>query len=311
MHRGRREGPPDSSEVIACAGPGSARVWLGNLPTAPEGGRGGEVAGADEPMQGRVRQIAAPGVTRCKPYLAFCQAWISTTRTGLLPGEWCSLHEDVLYVLFPLEETKALLELEDDTEEILKQKTNVKAVVNASACGSRLFAGTVKRILGIEVEKVIEKHLAKLNEDDISEDSILIGQRACAEELKQIDCIDMLASKREVVIDYRGIGFKCQIGSLGEQAELAIRSWVRGAATISDVLQELPAESGLVDDSEIHIPIGSIDEKVVLAAKQARRTFNHHVATLSEVNGESIRVTRLISSRPPSHLIRFPDMPYR
>eukprot|EP00971_Amphidinium_carterae_P338076 6475246-Amphidinium_carterae.1 len=104
----------------------------------------------------------------------------------------------------------------------------------------------------------------------------------------------MLASKREVVIDYRGIGFKCQIGSLGEQTELAIRSWVRGAATIVDVLQELPAESGLVDDLEFHIPTGSVCERAVFGAKQARRTLAHHVATLDEVNGESIRVTRLI-----------------
>eukprot|EP00971_Amphidinium_carterae_P129843 2571788-Amphidinium_carterae.1 len=59
-------------------------------------------------------------------------------------------------------------------------------VVNASACGSRLFAGTVKRILGIEVEKVIERHLKILNEDDITEDRILTVHRACTDELKQI-----------------------------------------------------------------------------------------------------------------------------
>eukprot|EP00971_Amphidinium_carterae_P350503 6491582-Amphidinium_carterae.3 len=91
------------------------------------------------------------------------KAWISTTRTGLLPGEWCSLHADALYCLFPKPETESLLTMEDNDAVILQHVGAVKAVVNSSTCGSRIFAGTVKRILNIEVKAVIDMHVDRLN----------------------------------------------------------------------------------------------------------------------------------------------------
>eukprot|EP00971_Amphidinium_carterae_P331573 6465226-Amphidinium_carterae.1 len=235
--------------------------------------------------------------TRVSYVLRLClEAWVSTTRTGLLPGEWCSLHADALYCIFPRAETETLLGMDDNDAVILENKSAVKAVVNSSVCGSRIFAGTVKKILNIEVTKAIEKHVENLNSAPVSEASILKHLRECVETLKNIECVDMLPMKREVSIRYRGIAFECTVSSLSEQAELQIRAWVRGAATIVELLSELLAESQLSADEDADLPNHLVEEQTVVGAKQARRTLKHHIDTLDEVNGEAIRVLALSSN---------------
>eukprot|EP00971_Amphidinium_carterae_P328826 6460904-Amphidinium_carterae.1 len=105
-----------------------------------------------------------------------------------------------------------------------------------------------------------------------------------------VSCIELVRGKRLVQIPYRNLRFRAPVRTVGDHADLVIRSAVRGAAASIGKILLLPAEEELcaqADECE-----AEIDEKLVLPCQTARTHLDELIDDQSTdgVSGESVMV---------------------
>ena len=161
--------------------------------------------------------------------------------------------------------------------------------------GRRLFNFAIKQMLSQLVSKRIATDVAKLwGLSEVTLACIREQKRNTCEALQEMDNIELLPAKRDLLLVYRGVPVEVKVHSLAEEFDMHVACLAKGEAVQCGTLPSLFCEDDLVvKDSTHKAENNHIHSDVWQEAREARTMADGLLKGDSCKNGDTICVTSL------------------
>ena len=208
------------------------------------------------------------------------------------PTHFMRLHIDIWPLVCP----------EDSVHEVMNEQTHwasverdLNRVIASSQLGRRLFNFAIKQMLGQLVSKKIANDVDELwQKEQITLACIREQKRVTLESLQEMDNIELLPCRRDLLLVYRGVPVEVRVNSMAEQFDMHVATLAKGEAVECGSLPSLFCEDDLVvKDSMKGAKNSHIHPEVLQEAMEARTLANGLLKGDSCKNGDTICVTSL------------------
>ena len=208
------------------------------------------------------------------------------------PYLFLRLHPDIWPLVVPEDSVKAVMN--EDTHWATVER-DLNRVIASSQLGRRLFNFAIKQMLCQLVSKKIANDIDELwQKEQITLACIREQKRLTLDYLQDIDNIELLPSRRDLLLVYRGVTVGVRVHSMAEQFDMHVSTLAKGEAVECGSLPSLFCEDDLVvKDSMKGAKDTHIHPEVLQEASEARTLANGLLKGDSCKNGDTICVTSL------------------
>ena len=170
---------------------------------------------------------------------------MATLGSKIGPERWLECNPELWHGLLDAQLVQKVTQLGGE-DSWCKASAEVRALIEGSNLGARLFGWISKEISGADIEEVIKKQVAKmLKMESVGHKEIADIMTETMKLLEDIAGVDDLPERREIVIRYRGWQAPRVVRSVQEQVEVNLVSAARGQAAAQGMLSALPGEQSL------------------------------------------------------------------
>jgi hypothetical protein len=215
------------------------------------------------------------------------------------PTNFLNIHSDIWPIVMPEDSTNKVMAETTSWESV---ESDLNRVISSSMLGKRLFSFAIKQMLSQIVSKTIEAAVAEMwKKPEITLAVIRDAKRKTLEALQEMDNIELLPPRRELLLEYRGAPVTVKVNSLAEQFDMLVAALVKGEAAQCGTLPGLFCEEDLVVKNALPKAKNShINEEVLQEAKEARALANGLLHGDSCKDGDTICVTSLAACKLPA-----------
>ena len=209
------------------------------------------------------------------------------------PKHFLKIHSELWPLVVPEDSVKAVMDEVMHWENVEK---DLNRVIASSMLGKRLFNFAIKQMLSQLVSKKIATDVAKLwGLSEVTLACIREQKRNTCEALQEMDNIELLPAKRDLLLVYRGVPVEVKVHSLAEEFDMHVACLAKGEAVQCGTLPSLFCEDDLVvKDMIMHkAETNHIHSEVLQEAREARTMANGLLKGDSCKNGDTICVTSL------------------
>lgn len=208
------------------------------------------------------------------------------------PKHFLKIHSELWPLVVPEDSVKAVMDEVMHWENVEK---DLNRVIASSMLGKRLFNFAIKQMLSQLVSKKIATDVAKLwGQSEVTLACIREQKRNTCEALQEMDNIELLPCRRDLLLVYRGVPVEVRVNSMAEQFDMHVATLAKGEAVECGSLPSLFCEDDLVvKDSMKGAKNSHIHPEVLQEAMEARTLANGLLKGDSCKNGDTICVTSL------------------
>lgn len=202
---------------------------------------------------------------------ALTQAFANLKKEGLSGKMFWELYSPVVHLVTPPEPIGRLMQA---TGRWLDHQVDIEMVIASSMVGKRMFMFAHALIVKDRVTEIMAAASVLLEGLPMLDKAAVAEQRSVAlARVNALAGLDLLPSRRDIVISYRGIPTSLQVFTIGEEFELRCSAVVKARGVQAGLLVPLRFEQGLVDpgvkQASTHMHIDLLKE-----ANIARATAN-------------------------------------
>ena len=219
-----------------------------------------------------------------EPIEAFAKGKINRVRTTLFLEQ----QQQVWGLVMPTTAVEALMAAKGQWKNVSDE---LATVTGSSRIGKLLFSHAVQQSIMEQMQLKQSSAMEKLwATPTVGPRDIAKVQKDLVRELCQMPNAELVPSKREVKVSYRGCDLKYMVGSLHEEVDLRLQSSIKSRATSLGELLPLACEDDLVPAKKEGIA-GQIQPALIAAAAHSRKMVNSEMESMGLKLGSEIQET--------------------
>eukprot|EP00971_Amphidinium_carterae_P332506 6466697-Amphidinium_carterae.1 len=199
----------------------------------------------------------------------FGQVYNGSRSSGESPDMWMSRHEGLYELVMPKGEVEKVNALTEE-QSLSDASDSLKALVNSSLLGARLFSFAIQDILSGQVDQVLKSELVETKKcTELKADTVRDMKKRIIAKIEEIENIETLVAKRTITVYYRSLMYKSSVASYHEQVELVCAACIRGWMVETSTLSALIGED-LVCGNDGDLKVTQIEEGMAKNAAASR-----------------------------------------